>query len=98
MRERKMIFLPSGVQAITMLFGPMRSETSSRPSVGVKVIRLGTPPAAGMRYTSVLPSYWPVKAMDLPSGENRANISKPSWLVSLRATPPSASTLYRSPA
>ena len=38
----------------------------------------------------MLPSYWPVKAIRLPSGEKRANISKPSWLVSLRATPPPA--------
>ena len=35
MRERKMMRWPSGVHVITMLFGPMRSETSSRPSVGV---------------------------------------------------------------
>ena len=47
-----------------------------------------------MTYTSVLPSYWPVKASHFPSGENRANISFPSWLVSLRATPPPADTGY----
>ena len=46
----------------------------------------------------MLPSYWPVKASHLPSGEKRANISKPASLVSLRATPPRDATLYRSPA
>jgi hypothetical protein len=46
----------------------------------------------------VLPSYWPVKAIRLPSGEKRANISKPLWPVSLRATPPLPLTVYRSPA
>ena len=31
--------------------------------------RLGTPPAAGTTYTSWLPSYSPVKATIVPSGE-----------------------------
>ena len=62
------------------------------------VNRLGIPPSAGMVNTSVFPSYWPVKAMVLPSGENLANISKPLWVVSLRAIPPASGTEYKSPA
>ncbi len=46
----------------------------------------------------MFPSYWPVKAIDFPSGENRANISKPASLVRRRATPPATGTVYRSPA
>ena len=48
MRERKTTsgFVLS--QVITRLLGPMRSEMSSRPRVGVIVSRLGTPPSAGM--------------------------------------------------
>ena len=34
-------------QAITMLFGPIRSEMSSRPSVAVVVRRFGSPPSPG---------------------------------------------------
>jgi len=78
---------------MTRLFGPIRSETSSRPSVAVHVRRFGTPPWAGITYTSVLPSYWPVKANCFPSGEKRANISNPASLVRRRATPPVAGTV-----
>ena len=35
MRERNRMCLLSCFQPMTMLFGPMRSETSSRPSVAV---------------------------------------------------------------
>ena len=48
MRERK---TTSGLvfsHAMTMLFGPIRSEMSSRPSVAVVVRRFGSPPSAGM--------------------------------------------------
>src|SRR5205814_6365294 len=57
--------------AMTRLFGPMRSEISSRPRVAEVVNLLGAPPSAGMTYTSVLPSYWEVKASWAPSGEKR---------------------------
>ena len=40
-----------------------------------------------------MPSYWPVKAIFFPSGENRANISYPfSSLVICRARPPAPPT------
>ena len=48
MRERKTMIGLVFSHAITMLFGPMRSETSSRPSVAEVVRRFGTPPSAGM--------------------------------------------------
>jgi len=35
------------------------------------VSRFGSPPAAETTNTSVLPSYWPVNATWVPSGENR---------------------------
>ena len=57
MRLRYTISFPSGVQPMTMLFGPMRSPRSSRLLVPVKVSRTGSPPVAGIEYTSVLPSY-----------------------------------------
>ena len=55
--DLKIMYLPSGVHPITMLFGPIRSPTSSLPSVAVIVILCGMPPSAGMVKTSVLPSY-----------------------------------------
>ena len=47
MRERKTISGFVFSQVITMLFGPMRSEMSSRPSVAEVVRRFGVPPSAG---------------------------------------------------
>jgi len=47
-RDRNRIVLLSCFQPMTMLFGPMRSDTSSRLSVAVNVSRRGTPPSAGM--------------------------------------------------
>jgi hypothetical protein len=35
-------------QVITILFGPIRSEISSRPKVAVMVSRFGAPPSAGI--------------------------------------------------
>jgi hypothetical protein len=35
-------------QVMTMLFGPIRSEMSSRLIVAVVVIRFGTPPSPGI--------------------------------------------------
>ena len=49
MRERMMTCLPSFFQPMTMLLGPMRSETSSRLRVAVSVSRLGVPPSVGIR-------------------------------------------------
>ena len=48
MRERKTTSGFVFCQPMTMLFGPIRSEISSRPSVAVVVRRFGTPPSAGM--------------------------------------------------
>ena len=93
-----MMFLPSGVQPSTMLFGPILSLISSRPRVAVVVILSGTPPCAGMVYTSVFPSYCAVNATVLPSGEKCENISYPASLVSFRAIPPLRGTVYKSPA
>ncbi|MEY4071826.1 MAG: hypothetical protein RL721_2440 [Candidatus Eisenbacteria bacterium] len=39
------------------------------------VSRVGTPPPAGIVNTSGLPSYSPVNAMRVPSGENRGMTS-----------------------
>ncbi len=54
-----MIDLPSGVQPCTV----------SLP--GCQVNRFGSPPSAGTTYTSMLPAYSALKAIDLPSGEKR---------------------------
>jgi pectate lyase len=43
-------------------------------SPGWYVSRFGTPAAAGTTYTSVLPSYRPVKATSAPSGEKRGRL------------------------
>ena len=47
-RERKTTSGFVFCQVMTMLFGPIRSETSSRPSVAVVVRRFGTPPSPGI--------------------------------------------------
>ena len=60
-----MIRLPSGVQPRT------------RSGAGCQVSRFGTPPEAGTTKTSTLPSYSPVKAMRVPSGENAGSVSLP---------------------
>src|SRR5215472_11079399 len=51
-----------------------------------------------MMYTSVLPSYSPVKAIQRPSGENFGAYSLPMPFVSLAASPPSRETIHKSPA
>src|SRR3954463_14528817 len=60
-------------QESTMLFGPIRSEISSRFRVAEVVSLFGAPPSAGITYTSVLPSYCDVKASWRPSAEKRGN-------------------------
>ena len=62
-----------------------------------KVSWRGVPPSTGMTYTWRVPVYWPVKAIDLQSGENLGASSSPSPEVSRRATPPPASTSQMSP-
>ena len=47
-RERKTTRGSVCRHPMTRLFGPMRSEMSSRPRVGEVVSRFGTPPSAGM--------------------------------------------------
>ena len=84
--ELKMMRLPSGVQP------------SARSGEGCQVSLFGTPPAAGTTKTSTLPSYSPVKAMSLPSGENTGSVSVPAPLVRRAASPPSRGTLHKSPA
>jgi len=83
--EAKSTRLPSGVHPITA------------SGAGCQVRRLGSPPSAGITNTSTLPSYSPVKAMRVPSGENDGLVSTPGPAVSLRAVPPSRGTLHRSP-
>src|SRR5262249_30305406 len=53
--------------------------------------------ADGITYTSVLPSYCPVKAIEEPSGEKQGFVSMPALVVSRVATPPSRPTVHRSP-
>ncbi len=48
MRERNTTSGFVFCHVITMLFGPIRSEMSSRASVAVVVRRFGTPPSPGM--------------------------------------------------
>src|SRR5947209_18505685 len=93
-RERNTISGFVFSHAITILFGPIRSETSSRPSVAEMVSRLGVPPSAGIAYTSRLPSYSEVNATCFPSGENRGNDVQPGPLVRRRATRPSLPAVY----
>ena len=45
---------------------------------------------------SVLPSYWPVKAIQRPSGLKAASVSAPSELVRRIASPPSRAIFQRS--
>ena len=52
-----------------------------------KVSCRGEPPSTGMTYTWRVPLYWPVKAIDLQSGENLGASSSPSPEVSRRAGP-----------
>src|ERR1044072_7185475 len=84
--ERMRIDLPSGYH----------SATWSMP--GWNVSLFGPPPAAGIVYASVLPSYSPVNATVLPSGENLGRSSSPSCVVSRCAVPPARATVQRSPA
>ena len=53
----------------------LQPQTISAP--GCQVSRFGSPPAAGIIYTSVLPWYCPVKAIVLPSAENFGLLSVP---------------------
>src|SRR5262249_38096160 len=76
--------LPSGVHPLT------------RSAPGWYVSRLGTPPAAGTTYTSVLPSYSPVKAIIVPSGEKIGLVSTPIPVVRRLASPPARSAIHRS--
>ncbi len=55
--EEKRTAVPSAVQPCTV----------SAP--GCQVRRLGSPPSAGTTYTSVLPAYSPLNAIERPSGE-----------------------------
>src|SRR5574337_108134 len=95
-RDRNTMFLLSGVQVTTMLSGPQRSGASGTTSEW-KVRRLASPPDAGITYTSVLPRYWPVKAIHFPSGEKRGMMSKPGSVVSRWAVPPARFTSQRLP-
>src|SRR5215471_3908147 len=84
--EVKIMCLPSGIHPRT------------RSGAGCHVNRFGTPPDAGTTNTSTLPSYSPVNATFVPSGENTGSVSVPVPLVSRTASPPSRETLQRSPA
>src|SRR5262249_26011368 len=80
----KRTLLPSGVQPTAASFA------------GCHVSLRGSPPAAGMTYTSSFPSYCPVKAIHFPSGEKYGLLSCPP-VVSWRASPPARDTLHRYP-
>ncbi len=60
------------------------------------VSRFGVPPSIGITYTSVLPVYWPLNAIHLPSGEIDGLVSSPGEVVSRRAIPPLRSTIQMS--
>src|SRR3954466_4653117 len=79
--EAKTIDLPSGVQPCTL----------SAP--GCHVSRFGSPPSAATTYTSTLPAYSPLNAIDLPSGEKCGLVVWPAKLVRRRALPPARSTV-----
>src|SRR5687768_14074072 len=78
--------LPSGVQPCTW----------SLP--GCQVSRFGSPPRDGTTYTSVLPAYWPLKAISAPSGENCGLVASAAKLVIRRASPPERATTQILPA
>src|SRR5438128_7437922 len=65
---------------------------------GCQVNRVGTPPLTGTTYTSVLPSYWALKAISEPSGENAGFVSTPESLVNRRTFLPLRSATHKSPA
>src|SRR5215213_7329100 len=77
---------PSGVQPLT------------RSNPGWNVRRVGSPPAVGMTYTSVLPPTVAVNAILDPSGEKYGSVSTVGVAVSRRAWPPARATDHRSPA
>src|SRR5262249_10671014 len=52
----------------------------------------GSPPSAATTYTSVLPAYSPLNAIQFPSGEKCGFEVWPWKLVSRRALPPARST------
>src|SRR4051812_10562798 len=79
--DENMIALPSGVQPCT------------RSLPGCHVSRFGSPPSAGTTYTSTLPAYSALKAIDLPSGEKWGFDDSPGKLVRRRAMPPARSTV-----
>src|SRR3954467_14750025 len=93
-RLRNTILAESGVQVSTMLFGPQRTGASGTMSE-VNVSRRAGPPDDGMTYTSRLPWYSPVKAIQRPSGENFGLRSRPASEVSRVAAPPDRGTAHR---
>src|SRR5260370_578825 len=76
---------------------PYGDQHTTRSASGWNVTRLGMPPVAGTVKTSTLPSYSPVNASVLPSGEKAASLSKPGPDVRRDATPPSRLACQRSP-
>ncbi len=76
---------PSGVHPTTLWRAPSN------------VSRLGRPPDIGITYTSAGPSYSPMNATCVPSGEMEGANSSPGWLVSRVAVPPTEATFHRSP-
>ena len=67
-------------------------------AAGWLVSRVGAPPASGIVYTSVLPSYWALKAIVWPSGAKTGCDSTPMSEVSRRGFFPSRSATHRSSA
>ena len=80
------MLLPSGV------------HPTATSAAGWYVMRFGMPPVAGIVKTSVLPSYSPVNAIVLPSGEKIGWLSMPTPVVRCVARPPARGTVHRSPA
>src|ERR1700741_4471325 len=79
--EENMIDLPSGVHPCTL----------SAP--GCQVRRFGSPPSAATTYTSRLPAYSPLNAINFPSGEKCGFEVCPWKLVMRRAMPPARGTV-----
>jgi hypothetical protein len=76
----------------------VRGEPATTSGDGWLVSRVGAPPVTGMVYTSVLPSYWALNAMVVPSGPNTGFDSTPRSVVSRRGFAPLASATHRSSA
>src|ERR1051326_4548240 len=76
---------------------PSGDQPRAWSAAGCQVSLRGSPPSAGITYTSGLPLRLDVKATQRPSGESWGSLSTAGVLVSRFASPPSRGAIQRSP-